>query len=231
MIKYLFSVLVRMAALLRILLAHSPTLGLGDYMCCVHVKASKPSPPQSWSDCTIIPLTLSSTPPAMRPPFSQDAGCLLPDQQSSAVPAKVGPWVNLSACLRAHWITWELTLKLTISSWSRAFWLEWGFLKINLSIFIYLFIFRRKTGQKNSWSYYFAHCTWTPTHRDWHTCKCTLICSAVTHVCTKALSHTSTHSHTHTHPHIHKHTTHLQFQGVNWGPRAKEYRAGQSIFN
>lgn len=108
--KYLFSVLLRMAALLRILLAHSPTLGLGDYMCCVHVKASKPSPPQSWSDCAIIPLTLSPTPPAVRPPFSQDAGRLLPDQRSSAVPVKVGPWVNLSACLCAHWITWELTL-------------------------------------------------------------------------------------------------------------------------
>lgn len=90
MIKYLFSILVWMVALLSILLAHSPTLGLGDYMCCVHVKASKPSPPQSWSDCTIIPLTLSSTPPAMRPPFSQDAGCILPDQQSSAVPSREG---------------------------------------------------------------------------------------------------------------------------------------------
>lgn len=46
MIKYIFSVLVRMATLLRIILAHSSTLGLEDYMCCVHVKASKPSPPQ-----------------------------------------------------------------------------------------------------------------------------------------------------------------------------------------
>lgn len=142
-IRDIFSLLVRMATLLRILLAHSPTLGLGDYMCCVHVKASKPTPLQSWSDCTIIPLILSSTPPAMRPPFSQDASCLLPDRQSSAV--KVGPGVNLSACLCVRFITWELTLQLPIS------WLEWGLFQ---SKCIYLFLcfnlFLDETGWMNS---------------------------------------------------------------------------------
>lgn len=103
--KIFFLVFIRTVVVLRILLAYSPTLGLGDYMCCVHVKASKPSPPQTWSDCTIIPLTLSPTPPAMRPPFSQ--GCwLLTSRSAELCSAREGrtmsKFVSLPECTLDH---------------------------------------------------------------------------------------------------------------------------------
>lgn len=137
MIKHLFYVFLRMAVLLRIQLAHSSTPGLGDYMCCVHVKASKPSPLQSWSDCTIIPLTLSSTPLAMRPQFSQDAVWLLLEQQSSALPAKVIQWVNLSACLFVQRITVDPLAhhQLTVERY--------------IYIYISLFRVKRRNGSKD----------------------------------------------------------------------------------
>lgn len=149
-------------------------------MCCVHVKASKPSPPQSWSDCTIIPLTLSSTPPAMRPLFSQDASCLLPDQQSSAVPAKVGPWVNLSACLPCS------LDHLGVDPLAHQQFMESGILTgvrifqnkcIHLFLYIYIFLFLKGKKVKRTVRVIVLFTALELTPLNWHTCKHTLIYS------------------------------------------------------
>lgn len=189
-----------MAVLLRICLARSPTLGLVDYMCRVHGKASKPRLRRADLTAQSCP-SLSSTrrpwgPHSPRMPSArlQISGALQSPRRSyhdyicqlaSAFAGPPGSYSKPSAHGVVH------------SNWSEDFFI----LRIRLHIVFYL-------ENKYRWSFCFAHCDQTPTHCTvWHTLgSCTITCL-----------HKSTYTHghicPHTHIHSHKHTTYSQFQG------------------
>lgn len=187
-----------MEVIFRILLARSPILELGDYMCCVHVKASKPSPPQSRSDCTIIFLTPSSTTwssqlPAVRPPFSQDAERLRSDSKSvgfcSASEGRtMSKFIILPPCTLGPSGSWHCSTPQVCVA-------ELSVLLPNQSIFVYHFIFRQNQYRRTLGLFVFLIAPQLTEHFDRCLCWHTLICNAVTHF------HTNSRTLTHTQPH------------------------------
>ena len=147
MTGYHFSIFVWIAVLLRILLAYHCTLGLGYYMHCVHVKASKPSPPQSWSDCTIILLTLSFT-TGYRASILPGSW-LLTSRSTGPCSARQGrtksKFVSLLLCTLDHLGGNTVAHHQFRESFSD--------------------YFQRKTNPKYTWSNCIVHCPWAPW---WH---------------------------------------------------------------
>lgn len=186
-----------MEVILRILLARSPILELGDYMCCVHVKASKPSPPQSRSDCTIIFLTPSSTTwasqlPAVRPPFSQDAERLRSDSKSvgfcSASEGRtMSKFIILPPCTLGPSGSWHCSTPQVCVA-------ELSVLLPNQSIFVY---HKTNTGEHLGFLFSSLHPSLPNTSTG--DCVDTRLFVMQSRISTQ----------THAHWHTHNHTTHL----------------------
>lgn len=192
-----------MTVLLRILLAHSPTPGLGDYMCCVHFKAPKPSPPQSWSDCTIIPLTLSPTPtgheasslPGCWPLTSRSAELCSPREGRT-----VSKFVSLPPCSPGHLgadpVAQHQSVELGNRAEARTFQNK-CIKSISHNSFIF---FRGETGQNNIYSSCFTERAWTSTYLDRHVQPYSYLWHehSPSHKSTHTLSHTLRPTCTHT---------------------------------